>query len=81
MTQEREETLIAQVGEINGKLDRMLEEWDYMKRTFSTHEEVKEVSRRLDKHEENHVTKKSLVASWAAVVASLVAAIIAIFVK
>jgi len=81
MTQEREEILIAQVGEINGKLDRMLAEWDYMKQTFSTHEEVQALSVRLDKHEENHVTKKSLVASWAAVGATLVAAIVAIFVK
>jgi 4-diphosphocytidyl-2C-methyl-D-erythritol kinase len=64
MTTEREEILISQVGEINGKLDRMLAEWDYEKKMFATHEEVSSVSARLTRHENGHVSRKTLTATW-----------------
>lgn len=64
MTQECEETLLSDVGEMKGMLARALKGYDEVIPTLATHIEVKAVADNLSEHKRGHVTRRTLIATW-----------------
>jgi len=68
MTQEREEMLLSDVGEMKGMLARALKGYDEIIPTLATHDEVKAaiapVSEDIKEHKRGHITRKTMTAAW-----------------
>ena len=82
MTQEREEQLISDVGEIKGSITQLIKEFDGMKPSLATHDEVKAVERKVDDHiDENTENRRWRWAQVVAIVAAAVPGLVALFKK
>jgi hypothetical protein len=68
MTQQCEEMLLSDVGEMKGMLARALKGYDEIIPTLASHDEVKgavaPVADSLKEHKRGHVTRKTMVAAW-----------------
>jgi hypothetical protein len=78
MTQEREELLIADVGETKGMLNRFLIEWDARKKDLASCADVDAVDTRLTQHIGDGRHKMGSAATWIASVAAVFASLAAI---
>lgn len=82
MTKTGEEKVINAVGELTGKMDRLIKEFDSLKPSLATHEEVLAVQKTIVDHIDDHTQSRRF--GWGQVVAIGAAAIpgiIALFKK
>jgi hypothetical protein len=77
MTEEREEILLSQVGEMKGVLETFVKNFDDLRPTFATHIEVEQVAEDLAEHKEGHITRRTLIATWASAIFAFVTGIVA----
>jgi hypothetical protein len=79
MTQDREETLISDVAETKGMLNRFLKEWDERKPLLASCADVEIVDKRLTLHIDEGKHRGASVGMWVASISAGIAAIAAIF--
>jgi len=71
MTQSCEESLIRDVGKLNGEFSRFLSEWDAMKGDLVKRSDVDALEKKIDSHLDSHIDNKTLVAAWVGILSSM----------
>ena len=82
MTKGGEEKIIQAVGELTGKMDRLMKEFDSLKPLIATHEEMLSVRKTIVDHIDDHTQSRRF--GWGQIIAIMAAAIpgvIALFKK
>jgi hypothetical protein len=78
MTEATESTLLSDVGELKGMVNRFLKDWDATKPTLASCKDVEAVDIRLTSHIGDGRHKMGSAATWVASVAAVFASLAAI---
>jgi hypothetical protein len=78
MTQEKEESMISDVAEMKGMLNRFLIEWDGRKDAIASKIDLACVDKKIDEHIADGKHRSGAIGAWIASGAAVVLAVVAI---